>query len=112
MPGADNSGVRRCARCDAAVPLEARWCSLCHAAFEAPYVPPPPPEPVYSRWAGDAVSLGPRARVAWTAGAVLVPVAVVAYVGVIGMFVVVAWLFLAPVVLRDVWRRTRVRPSR
>jgi hypothetical protein len=101
--------MRRCDACGARVPEGARWCSLCHAPFAGPLPPVVPPPARWSRWQGDDVTLGRRARVWWTVGILLPPLVVLHYAGAFGIaFALMWWCLVTPVVLRDVWRRARL----
>ncbi|HEV2890748.1 MAG TPA: hypothetical protein VGX28_10260 [Frankiaceae bacterium] len=87
----------------------ARWCSLCHTRFDAPPPPVAKPPPEFSRWRGNEVTLGGRARLVWTAVILLLPLWFLAYAGAFGIVGAVGWWFcVAPVALRDVWRRARL----
>lgn len=106
-----------CPSCGATARADATWCAQCHARFvpvaELPAVRRFVPETsaradqVHSRWSKSATSFGPVGRVSWTAGVVVVAAGTV-FSG--NPFSIAVWcLVVAPVVLRSVWARTRVR---
>lgn len=79
-----------------------------------PQLPPlpglrePAPKPAYSRWQGSSTAFGPRGRIAVTALVLL-------FLGMSFFYMLLPlWLILvgtAVIVLRDVWKKTRVEPS-
>ena len=80
----------------------------------APQLPPipglrePAPKPVYSRWQGSSTAFGPRGRIAATALVLL-------FLGISFFYMLLPlWLILVGagvVVLRDVWKKTRLTPQ-
>lgn len=113
--GADDLGVT-CPGCGAAARADASWCGQCHTAFEAPAGGPrrlvpaasgPTVVPVYSRWRGGPTALGPVGRISWTVGVVLIAGLTVFSQDIFAMGI---WfLLVAPLVLRSVWKRARIR---
>jgi hypothetical protein len=64
-------------------------------------------QPVYSRWRGGPTSLGPVGRISWTVAVVLIA-AFSVFSGDI-FFMGIWFLLVAPLVLRSVWKRDRIR---
>lgn len=64
-------------------------------------------QPVYSRWRGGPTSLGPVGRMSWTIAVVLIA-GMTVFSG--DIFAMGIWfLLVAPLVLRSVWKRDRIR---
>ena len=87
------------------------WCGQCFAPVGGPALPPTPVAaqqqhlPTYTRWRKTDTSFGPVGRVLWTLGAALL----------LGLclfsqdpFAVVGAVLLSGVVLKSVWKRTRL----
>ncbi len=109
---------RTCRECGTPLPPSVRWCGMCHAPVRelSPrprdargYVEPIEPEVRYSRWRGNALTLGPVGRIVITAGVVLFGLSFViqgfnpAMIWPLGMYVIAA-----TVVLKEVWKPVRI----
>lgn len=107
-----------CASCGAGLRPDATWCGQCFAAVGGaapPPVVPGRPVPareelqltqVYSRWQGGPTSFGPVGRVVLTLLVLLVGLWLLETNPIGG---VVYALLAAPLVLREVWKRSAVQ---
>jgi len=78
-----------------------------HRADE--YAPAPPAPKVHSRWGAGATSFGPATKIIVTMFIVLVPVLMWKVLGLWAIEFGLVWCAaVAPLVLRDLWKRTRV----
>ncbi len=123
--------MKTCESCGARLAPAIDWCPRCYAPAESSYDPAedtngrvrmwyPPEEPasppVYSRWQGGATTFGPVGRTAWTVGIAAVGTVLWFVLGPpppfglgVGMSGWLPYFLFAPWLLRETWRRGRIR---
>ena len=116
-----------CDACGARTAPDLDWCPRCYAPTVPPrqetlppirmwYPEEPVPDPVYSRWRGGTTTFGPIGRIGWTLGVSSVGAIFWMAFGPrppfgfgIGSSAWAAYVFMGGWILRNIWRRDRVR---